>query len=207
MLSAVACWSVTIDSDVAALRRRTGPSMVDTPVKNNSRADAGSNARIENISIAASRAPLCFRQSRRVGVIVDFHIHVIEPAHLLCQRIVMPDRKIRWVNDHARERIQRPRSADSYRFNSRPFSSIREQRLYRGRHGGKTFRGVTRCDHRRPATHMNFSTSVYQTSGNLRSSDIYTDGELGCRFHFFRILPWSSDPVRQSFQRLGAREL
>src|SRR5207244_11295077 len=27
VLSAVACWSVTIDSDVAALRRRTGPSM------------------------------------------------------------------------------------------------------------------------------------------------------------------------------------
>jgi hypothetical protein len=54
---------------------------------------------------------------------------------------------------------------------------------------------------------MNFSASIYQTSGNLRSSDIYSDDELGCRFHFFRILLYTTDPVRQSVQNLEAREL
>jgi len=34
----------------------------------------------------------------------------------------MPDSKIRRVNDDARDRIQRPGSTNSYRFNSRSFS-------------------------------------------------------------------------------------
>src|SRR5713226_3762845 len=206
-LPAVAPWPVAVDSDVAAFRRRTGPPMVDTPVKNNPRADAGSNARIENISIAAPRTPFCFRQSCRVGVIVDFHIHVVETPHLLSQWIVMPDSKIWRVNDDARERIQRPGSTNSYRFNSRSFCNSREQRLNHGRHHSEAFRSFTRCDHRRPTAHMNFSASIYQTSGNLRSSDIYSDGELDCRFHSFRILLSRSGSVRQSFQSLEAREL
>src|SRR6266581_509825 len=206
-LPTVTRWSVAVDSDVTAFRRRTGPPMVDTPIQNNPRADAGSNARIENISIAAPRAPLCFRQSCRVGVIVDFHTHVVEPAHFLSQREVMPDSKIRRVNDDARERIQRPGSTDSYRFNSRWFSGSREQRLNRGGHRGEAFRRLTGCDHRRPAAHINFSASIYQTAGNLRSSDIYSDDELGCRFHFSRIPLCSSDRMRQSFQSLRAREL
>src|SRR6266849_1887623 len=206
-LPTVTRWPVAVDSDVAAFRRRTGPPMIDTPVKNYPCADAGSNARIENISIAASRAPLCFRQSCRVGVIVDFHIHVVEPAHFLSQRIVMPDGKIRRVNNDARERIQRPWSTDSYRFNSRSFCNSREQRLNHGRHHSEAFRSFTRCDHRRPTAHMNFSASIYQTSGNLRSSDIYSDSELDCRFHSFRILLSRSGSVRQSFQSLEAREL
>src|SRR5713101_4716263 len=206
-LPTVTHWSVAVDSDVAAFRRRAGPPMVDTPVKDNPRADASSNARIEYISIAAPRAPLCFRQSCRVGVIVDFHVHAVEPAHFLSQRIVMPDSKIRRVNDDARERIQRPGSTDSYRFDSRSFSNSRKQGLNRGGHRGEAFRRLTGCDHRRPAAHINFSASIYQTSGNLRSSDIYSDDELGCRFHFSRIPLCSSDRMRQSFQSLRAREL
>jgi hypothetical protein len=54
---------------------------------------------------------------------------------------------------------------------------------------------------------MDFSASIYQTSGNLRSSDIYSDDELGWRFHLFGILLARSDPVRQSVKSLGAREL
>ena len=190
-----------------SFRRRTGPPMVDTPVKNNPRADTGSNARIEDISIAAPRAPLSFRQSCRVGVIVDLHIHAVEPAHFLSQRIVVPDSKIRRVKDDARERIQRPRSTDSYRFNSRSSGISREQRLNRGRHRGEAFRSRTGCDHRGPAAHMNFSASVHQTSGNLRSSYIYSDDEPGCRFHFFSILLSRSGPVRQSIRSPEAREL
>ena len=119
----------------------------------------------------------------------------------------MPDSKIRRVNDDARERIQRPGSTDSYRFDSRSFSNSRKQGLNRGGHRGEAFRRLTGCDHRRPAAHINFSASIYQTSGNLRSSDIYSDDELGCRFHFSRIPLCSSDRMRQSFQSLRAREL
>src|SRR5260370_40640199 len=121
--------------------------------------------------------------------------------------IVMPDSKIWRVNDDARERIQRSRSADSNRFNPRPFRSRREQRLNGSRNRGEAFRSLAGCDHRRPAADVNFSACIYQTSGNLRSSDIYPDDELGCRFHFLRILLRRSDLVRQSFQGLGAREL
>src|SRR2546428_36420 len=206
-LPTVTRWSVAVDSDVPTFRCRTGPPMIDTPVKNNTRADAGSNACIENIPIAAPRAPLRFRQSCRVGIIVDSHLHVVEPAHFLSQRIVMPDSKIRRGNDDARERIQRPGSTDFYRFDSRSFSNSQKQVLNRGGHRGEAFRRLTGCDHRRPAAYINFSASIYQTSGNLRSSDIYSDDELGCRFHSSRIPLCSSDRMRQSFQRLGAREL
>jgi hypothetical protein len=58
--------------------------------------------------------------------------------------------------------------------------------LNRGRHRGEAFRSLTGCDHRHPAAHKNFSASIYETSGNLRSSDIYSDDELGCRFHCFQ---------------------
>ena len=119
----------------------------------------------------------------------------------------MPDSKIRRVNDDARERIQWPWSTDSYRLNSRLFCITQEQRLNRGRHGGEAFRGLTDCDHWRPAAHMYFSASIYKTSGNLRSSDINSDDELGRRFHLFRILFRRNDLLRQSFQVLGAREL
>src|SRR5467141_4131332 len=54
---------------------------------------------------------------------------------------------------------------------------------------------------------MNFSASIYQPSGNLRSSDIYSDEEFGCRFHFFRILFCTGGSVRQSVRSLEAREL
>src|SRR6266403_2388074 len=57
-LPTVTDWPVAVDSDVSAFRRCTGPTMVDTPVKNNPRADAGSNTRVENISIASIRGRL-----------------------------------------------------------------------------------------------------------------------------------------------------
>src|SRR2546429_9648243 len=82
---------VAVDPDVAAFGGCTGSPMVDAPVKNNPRAYAGSNARTKNISIPAPGAPFCFCQSCCVGVIVDFHVHVVETAHFPSQRIVMPD--------------------------------------------------------------------------------------------------------------------
>src|SRR5437879_1198358 len=116
-LPTVTPWSVAVDPDVPAFGACAGSPMVDAPVKNNPRADAGSNVRIKNISIPAPGAPFCFRQSCCVGVIVDFHVHVVETAHFPSQRIVMPDRKIRGVNDDARDRIQRPGSTNPYRLN------------------------------------------------------------------------------------------
>src|SRR2546430_2456640 len=51
------------------------------------------------------------------------------------------------------------------------------------------------------------SASICQSSGNLRSSDIYSDDELGCRFHFLRILLCTGGAVRESLQSLETREL
>src|SRR6202140_5102546 len=119
----------------------------------------------------------------------------------------MPDSEIRRVNDDPRDRIQRPRSTDSDRFNSWSFSAIQKQRFNRSRHRGEALGSLTGGDHRGPTSHMNFSASIYQTSGNLRSSDIYSDEEFGCRFHLFRILFCTGGSVRQSVRSLEAREL
>ncbi len=114
---AIAKRTAAIDPKMAAFRRSARSSMINAAVKNNSCTDTGTNARVKDVWIATACTPLGFRQSGGIGVVIDFNVDVIKTAHLLGQRVVMPDGEIWRIDDDAGVRIQRPRRAYANCFN------------------------------------------------------------------------------------------
>src|ERR1019366_5094183 len=110
---AIANRSVDIDPQVPAFPGSACPSMKNAAIEDNSCADSGAHAGVKDVRIATPRAPLRFLQRRGIGVVVDSYRHIMQAAHFLGQRVVMPDREIGRIDDDASFRIQWPRGADA----------------------------------------------------------------------------------------------
>src|SRR5713226_7121246 len=119
--------TAAVDSEMAAFPRGAGPSMINAAVKNDSCTDTGANACVKDVPIATPRAPLGFRQSRGIGVVIDPDMNVIKSPHLLGQRVVMPDREIWRIDDDPGMRIQWPWRANADCFNLILGSRVREK--------------------------------------------------------------------------------
>jgi hypothetical protein len=113
MFSAIADRTVPIDPDMPAFRRSACLSVINAAVKNDSGANTCADGGIKDISVTTPCTPLRFRQSRSIRVVVDSYGSLIKPAHLLGQRIVVPDCEIGRIEDGASARIQRPGRADT----------------------------------------------------------------------------------------------
>src|SRR5262249_25073682 len=115
--AALATWAqrtVGIDAHVAALRSRSGPSMINVAVENDSGSDAGSDGGVKYVVVSASRSPLGFRERGGISVVVDFHCSAwIDAAERVAQGKIVPARQIWRIDDHAGNWIQRTRSANA----------------------------------------------------------------------------------------------
>src|SRR6202030_4427351 len=75
-LAAAAYGPVVVDTDVPAFGGAAGASVIDAPVENNSRADAGAERSVEHVAKSDARTPDRFRERCGVRIIVDFGANV-----------------------------------------------------------------------------------------------------------------------------------
>src|SRR5260370_1629059 len=164
---AIAKRTVSIGSEMPSFRGGTRSSMINASVKNDSCTDAGANAGIKDVSVATSRTPLGFRQSSGIGVVIDFDRNAIKTAHLLGQRVVMPDREIRRIYDDAGIRIQRPGRAYADGAKTSWRRRVGEKTANRRGNGVQTVRWRTGGEHWRSISHPDFAVGVHQTGHDL----------------------------------------
>src|SRR5580658_11318447 len=99
---------------MTAFARRAGVAVVNAAIEHNSGSDSGSNRGIKNVAESASSAPMRFRESGCIRVVVHLDGHVVNRPDFLGQREVPPARQIRRIENDARLRVKRTRRTDSY---------------------------------------------------------------------------------------------
>jgi len=104
---------MVVDDHVAGFICGPGAPVVDAPVKENSRANAGANAGIKNVSVAAAGSPQRFCKPGGLGVILEFHGAAVASRDFSSERIVPPASHVRWIQHDAGVRIERPGCANS----------------------------------------------------------------------------------------------
>ena len=184
-LPAIADWPMDIDSDVTSFAGGPGPPVVNLSIEQNSRPHTGPDRRIEDISVAPSRAPLRFRQSSGIGVVVDPHVYLVKLAKLIGEWVILPDGEIGRVNDHAREWVQGARSTNPDGSKFWTFAGMREQRINCCRNRAQAFRRIARRDHGSPALLANYTLSVYQARRDFGSANIYSKDKLGVALYSY----------------------
>lgn len=106
MLSAGATRAMVINAHVAAFGSGPRAAVIDAAVEYDSGADSGADGRVKHVTVAPSRAPTSFRQSRCISVVVHFYRHLEVLRHPVGQRKVTPTRQIRRIKNYACRRIE-----------------------------------------------------------------------------------------------------
>src|SRR5207248_8759282 len=104
-LSASAARAAVVDGHVAAFCGGASASMIDASIKNNTGPDARAERGVEDIAVAATRAPQCFGKRGGIGIVIDLYRYAINLGDLRSKMKVAPAGKIRRIDHDAGNRI------------------------------------------------------------------------------------------------------
>jgi len=183
-LSAIAPRSVNIDSNVPSLARSSCLSVVDLSIEYDSRPDPRADCRVKYISIAPTSAPDGLSQSSGIRIIVNHRLHFETPTDFLRKRVVLPDRKIRRIDNYAGQGIQRAGSADTNGLDCRPPAKLCVQGFHRLGDRHQALFGIPGTDHGSPTLRENFARRRDESCGNFRPTDVHSNGHFCLRIHF-----------------------
>lgn len=156
---------------MSALACGAGASVINGAVKNDARADAGSNRGIENLLVATRRSPTGFCESSGICVIINFDLDGMQFLHGFSQRKVAPTGDVWRIENDAGSWIERPGSTDA---DSGDLTATVGDYFGNGRkHGLQSISSGRSGYHGDARLRGNFSDPIHQSCGNFGAADVH----------------------------------